>query len=56
MECRGSIPLVKYDFSLGYDLSMDYVADREHLEWKIRQLTSVLVAAEFSFSPDIMLP
>ena len=27
---------------LGYGLSMDYVADKAHLEWKIRQLSSVL--------------
>ena len=39
---KDTIPLVEYDSSLGYEPSMDYVADREHLEWKIRQLTSVL--------------
>ena len=41
-NAKNTIPLVEYDSSLGYEPSMDYVADREHLEWKIRQLTSVL--------------
>ena len=41
-NARNTIPLVEYDSVLGYEPSMDYVADREHLEWKIRQLTSVL--------------
>lgn len=39
---RATIPLVELDSSLGYEPSMDYVTDRAHLEWKIRQLTSVL--------------
>ena len=39
---RNTIPLVEYDSALGYEPSMDYVADKAHLEWKIRQLMSVL--------------
>ena len=39
---RQTLPLVDADSALGYEPSMDYVADREHLEWKIRQLSSVL--------------
>ena len=35
---RGTIPLVEADSSLGWEPSMFYVADREHLEWKLRQL------------------
>ena len=41
-NARQTIPLVEADSVLGYEASMDYAADREHLEWKIRQLTSVL--------------
>ena len=39
---RQTLPLAEADSALGYEPSMDYVADREHLEWKIRQLSSVL--------------
>ena len=35
---RETIPLVEDDSSLGWEPSMFYVADREHLEWKLRQL------------------
>ena len=41
-NARATIPIVEQDSSLGYEPSMDYVTDRSHLEWKIRQLTSVL--------------
>jgi len=41
-NAENTIPLVDADSVLGYEPSMDYVADREHLEWKIRQLSSVL--------------
>ena len=39
---KDTLPLVDEDSSLGYEPSMDYAAGREQLEWKIRQLTSVL--------------
>lgn len=39
---KNTIPLVEHDSALGYEPSMDYVADRTHLEWKIRQLSSVI--------------
>lgn len=38
---RETIPLVEADSSLGWEPSMFYVADREHLEWKLRQLEDV---------------
>ena len=41
-NARNTIPLVENDSALGYEPSMDYVADKAHLEWKIRQLSSVL--------------
>ena len=44
---RNTIPLVEYDSALGYEPSMDYVADKAHLEWKIRQLSSVLSVVSF---------
>lgn len=35
-NARNTIPLVEYDSRLGYEPSMEYMCDREHLEWKIR--------------------
>ena len=35
---RETLPLVDADSRLGWEPSMDYMADREHLEWKLRQL------------------
>ena len=37
-----TIPLVEADSRLGWEPSMLYMADRAHLEWKIRQVDSVL--------------
>ena len=37
-----TIPLVKLDSRLGWEPSMEYVCDKWHLEWKIRQLKSAL--------------
>ena len=39
---RETLPLTEADSVLGYEPSMDYAAGREQLEWKIRQLSSVL--------------
>jgi len=33
-----TIPLVEYDSILGFEPSMEYVADRKRLEWKINQV------------------
>ncbi len=33
-----TIPLVENDSRLGWEPSMDYMADKEHLEWKLLQL------------------
>ena len=41
---RETIPLVEADSSLGWEPSMFYVADREHLEWKLRQLGDARMA------------
>lgn len=37
-----TIPLVEADSRLGWEPTMDYMTDREHLEWKIRQVRSTL--------------
>ncbi len=37
-----TIPLVEYDSRLGWEPSMEYMADRAHLEWKIAQVRHVL--------------
>lgn len=36
------IPLVEADSRLGWEPSMEYMTDREHLEWKIAQMRRVL--------------
>ena len=41
-NARESIPLVEADSRLGWEPSMEYMADRAHLEWKIAQLRHVL--------------
>jgi len=38
---KGAIPLVEADSRLGWEPSMDYMADKSHLEWKIRQLENL---------------
>ena len=36
-----TIPLVQRDSRLGWEPSMEYLADEEHLNWKLRQLDRV---------------
>jgi len=45
-NAESTIPLVEADSRLGWEASMDYMTDREHLQWKIKQVRSVL-AKEF---------
>jgi hypothetical protein len=39
---NGTIPLVEADSRLGWEPSMEYMADKWHLEWKLRQLDNLL--------------
>ena len=41
-NAEDTIPVVKFDSRLGWEPSMEYVCDKWHLEWKIRQLKSAL--------------
>ena len=41
-NARDAIPLVDMDSRLGWEPSMEYMADRAHLEWKIAQVEQVL--------------
>lgn len=41
-NAQQTIPLVEADSRLGWEPSMLYMTDRSHLEWKIRQVDSVL--------------
>ena len=41
-NATAAIPLVDADSRLGWEPSMEYMADREHLEWKIAQVRGVL--------------
>jgi len=37
-----AIPCVQLDSRLGYEPSMEYIADEEHIRWKIRQVEDVI--------------
>lgn len=41
-NAAGAIVWVEADSSLGWEPSMEYMADREHLQWKIQQVQHVL--------------
>ncbi|MBQ2696171.1 MAG: hypothetical protein IJF61_02590 [Clostridia bacterium] len=41
-NAKDTIPLVEADSRLGWEPTMLYLGDREHLEWKIRQVQYVL--------------
>lgn len=41
-NAEAAIPLVEKDSRLGWEPSMEYIADREHLEWKIRHCRQVI--------------
>lgn len=41
-NAKNTIPLVDYDSRLGYEPSMEYMCDREHIEWKIALLKDVI--------------
>ncbi len=44
-NAREAIPLVEADSRLGWEPSMEYMTDKEHLEWKIRQVQQVVAEA-----------
>ena len=39
---RETIPIVEADSSLGWEPTLEYACDREHLEWKLGKLDSVI--------------
>jgi hypothetical protein len=41
-NAQEDIPAVEVDSRLGWEPSMEYVCDKWHLEWKIRQVNSAL--------------
>ena len=45
-NAEDTIPAVECDSRLGWEPSMEYVCDRHHLEWKIRQVNSALAEIE----------
>ncbi len=45
-NARDTIPAVECDSRLGWEPSMEYVCDKWHLEWKIRQVKSMLTEIE----------
>lgn len=41
-NAEATIPVVERDSRLGWEPSMEYICDRWHLEWKIRQMRKVI--------------
>ncbi len=41
-NAKAALPLVDADSRLGWEPTMNYLGDREHIEWKIRQVQYVL--------------
>ena len=41
-NAESALPLVDADSRLGWEPSMEYVADRWHIEWKLRQMRTTL--------------
>ena len=41
-NAEDTIPLVETDSRLGWEPTLEYMTDREHLEWKIRQVEFAL--------------
>lgn len=41
-NAEAAIPFAEYDSRLGWEPSMEYMADAEHIRWKIRQLHYVI--------------
>ncbi len=41
-NAKDTIPLVEYDSRLGWEPSMEYIGDREHIEWKIKHANYVI--------------
>ena len=41
-NAQSALPLVDADSRLGWEPSMEYVADRRHIEWKLRQMRAML--------------
>ena len=41
-NAQNTIPLVEADSRLGWEPTMEYMTDKEHLEWKIRQVQSTI--------------
>lgn len=41
-NARKAMPLVRYDSRLGWEPSMEYLCDEDHLNWKVKQVTHVL--------------
>jgi len=45
-NANNTIPLVEFDSRLGYEPSMEYMCDREHIEWKIKMTEQSLKELE----------
>ena len=42
LNAESAIPFVQKDSRLGWEPSMEYMTDEEHIRWKLRQIDFVL--------------
>lgn len=49
-NARAAIPLVEYDSILGFEPSLEYMGDRERIEWKINQVEEEIAMLQASLS------
>jgi len=54
-NAEATIPLVEADSRLGWEPSMDYMTDAEHLRWKMAQVRSVLEAEFPQYRQSLVL-
>ena len=54
-NAEAAIPLVEVDSRLGWEPSMLYLTDKEHLEWKIKQVHYVLDVEMVKFRKAVLL-
>ena len=54
-NAKGAIPYVELDSRLGWEPTMDYLCDREHIEWKLREVDYVLQYEIANYRKSLLL-
>ena len=55
INVENAIPLVQMDSRLGWEPSMEYMTDEEHLRWKLRQVDYVLYVEIEAFKKSLQI-